>query len=437
MQNVLVIDKNKMPLMPCHPVRARELLRKGKAAVYKRFPFIIILREKSGSDVQGLELKLDPGSKITGIALVAECKQGRKVVWAGELNHRGQAIKNSLLSRRQIRSSRRNRKTRYRQPRFLNRTRPQGWIAPSLLSRVDNVFTWAKRLINFAPVSEIVVETVRFDTQLMQNPEISGVEYQQGELAGYEVREYLLEKWGRKCAYCRVENVPMEIEHIVPRVKGGSDRTSNLTLSCRPCNQAKGSRDIREFLGHDSKLLTGILARAKAPLKDAAAINSIRYATGDRLKEFGLKVSFSSGGRTKYNRTTQGYKKAHWLDAACVGETGESVHVLPGLQPLNISATGRGSRHMCRVDKYGFPRTSAKSQKVVEGFKTGDMVEALVHKGKKIGTYVGRVAVRTSGSFNIKTETITVQGISWKYCSLLQYADGYNYNIGGCVSSST
>ncbi len=435
MQNVLVIDKNKMPLMPCHPARARELLRKGKAAVYKRFPFTIILKEKSGSDVQDLELKFDPGSKTTGIALVAECQQGRKVVWAGELTHRGQAIRNNLLSRRQIRRSRRKRKTRYRQPRFQNRTRPQGWMAPSLRSRVDNVFTWAKRLINFAPVSGIVVETVRFDTQLMQNPEISGVEYQQGELAGYEAREYLLEKWGRTCAYCGTGNVPLEVEHIVPRVKGGSNRISNLTLSCKPCNQAKGSKDIQDFC--DPKRLINILARAKAPLKDAAAINSIRYATGGRLKEFGLQVFFWSGGRTKYNRMNQSYGKSHWLDAVCVGATGGRVHIPPGLQPLHVSATGRGSRQMCRVDTYGFPRTSAKSIRVVNGFKTGDLVKALVNKGKKLGTYVGRVSVRKSGSFNIKTEAGTIPGISWQHCSLLQRADGYNYYMGDSVSSST
>ena len=148
-------------------------------------------------------------------------------------------------------------------------------------------------------------------------------------------------------------------------------------------------------------------------------------------------VSFWSGGRTKFNRVTQGFKKSHWLDAACVGETGQNVHVPPRLQPLHISATGRGARQMCRVDKYGFPRTSAKTQKVFKGFKTGDLVKAMVNKGKKIGVYVGRVAVRKSGSFNIKTEAGTVQGISWKYCSLLQRTDGYNYNIGAGVSSST
>jgi hypothetical protein len=185
------------------------------------------------------------------------------------------------------------------------------------------------------------------------------------------------------------------------------------------------------------KRLINILARAKAPLKDAAAINSIRYATGGRLKEFGLQVSFWSGGRTKYNRTNQSYGKSHWLDAVCVGATGGSVHIPPGLQPLYVSAAGRGSRQMCRVDTYGFPRTSAKSRRVVNGFKTGDLVRALVNKGKKPGTYVGRVSVRKSGSFNIKTEAGTIQGISWKHCSLLQRADGYNYYRGDSVSSST
>lgn len=435
MQRVLVLDKNKRPLMPCHPARARELLKKGKAAVFQRFPFTIILKDRKGGETQSIELKVDPGSKTTGIALVADCKNGEKVLWAANLNHRGQKIRDALLSRKAIRRGRRNRKTRYRKPRFLNRTKPQGWLPPSLQSRVDNIFTWTKRLIRFSPISEIAVETVRFDTQAMQNPGINGVEYQQGELAGYEVREYLLEKWGRQCAYCGAKNVPLEVEHIVPKAKGGSNRVSNLAISCRNCNEAKGSLDIKEFLAHDPVRLKKILAQAKVPLKDAAAVNATRYATGNALKFFGLPVSFWSGGRTKFNRIKQGLSKDHWLDAVCVGATGEKVFVPQGITPLVISATGRGSRQMCRMDRFGFPRTSAKSQKTVKGFKTGDLVKAIVTKGKKAGTYVGRLAVRTSGSFNVKTLAGPVQGISWKYCYLLHSADGYNYNIGGGVSS--
>ncbi|HAO02349.1 MAG TPA: HNH endonuclease, partial [Halomonas sp.] len=105
-------------------------------------------------------------------------------------------------------------------------------LAPSLQHRVDTVMAWVNRLSKSAPITGISQELVRFDTQKLESPEISGVEYQQGTLLGYEVREYLLEKWGRKCAYCGTADTPLEIEHVVPRSRGGSNRVSNLTLSC-------------------------------------------------------------------------------------------------------------------------------------------------------------------------------------------------------------
>ena len=232
MQRVLVIDKNKKALMPCHPARARELLNAGKAAVYRRFPFTIILKEREGGDTQPVALKIDPGSKTTGLALVADFKSGKRVIWAAELTHRGQAIRDALLSRRQLRRFRRQRKTRYRAARFNNRRRVAGWLAPSLQSRVENIWTWAVRLAWKCPLASISQELVRFDMQLMENAEISGVEYQQGELQGYEVREYLLEKWGRKCAYCGVKDLPLEMEHITPKTRGGSNRVTNLSIAC-------------------------------------------------------------------------------------------------------------------------------------------------------------------------------------------------------------
>ncbi len=236
---------------------------------------------------------------------------------------------------------------------------------------------------------------MRFDTQLMENPEISGVEYQQGTLTGYETREYLLEKWGRKCAYCGAENVPLEVEHITPKARGGSNRISNLTLACRPCNQAKGKQTAVEF-GYPN-----IQAQAKQSLRDTAAVNVTRYAIGDALKSLGLPVGFWSGGRTKHNRIKQGYGKDHWLDAVCVGESGQCVRVPAGLEPLQIKATGRQSRQMCRVDRFGFPRTKPKKNRIVKGFQTGDIVKAIVPKGKKAGMHIGRIAVRTKGSFRV------------------------------------
>ena len=426
MQRVFVLDTNKKPLAPCRPGRARKLLNGGKAAVFRRYPFTIILkRAVEDASPSPLRLKIDPGSKKTGLAIVND--RSGEVVFAAELEHRGQKIKADLESRRATRRGRRNRKTRHRKPRFLNRVRPKGWLAPSLKSRVYNIETWVQKFRRLSNIQAISQELVRFDMQQMEKPEISGIEYQQGTLVGYEVREYLLEKWDRTCAYCGKKDVPLEIEHIKPKSKGGSNRISNLALACRACNQEKNNMPIEEFLKGKPELLKRIKSKAKASLKDAAAVNSTRWALFERLKATGLSIEVGSGGLTKFNRSKQQPQKMHWLDAACVGKTTPEKLIIKDVYPLQIKAMGLGSRQMCRVDKYGFPRTKAKGQKVVRGFQTGDMVTAIVTKGKKIGQYIGRVAVRTSGSFNIKTEDSTVQGISWKYCRKIHAVDGYTY----------
>lgn len=428
MQRVLVLDCNKKPLMPCHPARARELLTKKRAAVYRTYPFTIILKDRVGGETQPTELKFDPGSKITGIAIVTEFQKGKMITWAGELTHRGKRIRDLLLSRKMVRRNRRSRKTRYRAARFLNRTKPTGWLAPSLMSRVYNCLTWAKRLIKFIPISSIVVETVRFDMQKLVNPEINNLEYQKGTLAGFELKEYLLEKFDRKCVYCGKENVPLQIEHIHPKAKGGTNRVSNLTLACSDCNTAKGTKDIKDFLSTKPEVLKKILSQVQRPLKDAAVVNATRYKIGNVLKELGLPVSFWSGGRTKFNRVQQGLEKTHWLDAACVGETGRDIQIQTGLTPLLIKATGHGSRQMCRVDKCGFPRTKAKGAKVVHGFQTGDMVKAIVIKGKNIGTYVGKCIVRVTGRFSVTCNNIRYDSIDWKCFRHIHSVDSYSYS---------
>ena len=419
---IFVLDTNKKPLTPCKPSMARKLLTAGKAAVFRRFPFTIILKKRVTSTIESITLKLDPGSKTTGIALL----QGEKVIFGTELTHRGQTIKASLDSRRLLRRGRRSRHTRYRQARFLNRTRKKGWLAPSLQHRVETTLTWVNKLRRLAPISLIVQELVRFDIQQLENPEISGIEYQQGELQGYEVREYLLNKWNRKCAYCDAENVSLQVEHIHPKAKGGSNRISNLCLACEKCNLKKGTQDVQQFLAKKPDILKHIFAQAKRPLKDAAAVNSTRWALFSRLKKTGLPVLTGSGGMTKFNRTRLQLPKTHWLDAACVGQL-ESLSVLTS-KPLLIKATGHGTRQMCRTDKFGFPSRYVPRNKFVKGFQTGDIVKAVVTNGKKIGEYVGRVAVRTTGSFNISASEL-VQGISHKYCKIVHHKDGYSYSF--------
>jgi 5-methylcytosine-specific restriction endonuclease McrA len=423
LNHVFVLAADKQPLTPCSSARARLLLKAGKAAVLRQYPFTIILKGAPSDGVlQPIRFKTDPGSKTTGIALVHE-KNG-VVLWAGELTHRGQAIKASLDSRRALRRSRRNRKTRYRKARFLNRTKPQGWLAPSLQHRVLTIGTWFNRLRKLAPIASVSQELVRFDTQQMANPEISGVEYQQGELLGYEVREYLLEKFNRQCAYCDAKNVPLQVEHILARAKGGTNRVSNLTLACDPCNDAKGTLNIKVFLAKDPERLKKILARAAAPLKDAAAVNSTRWALFQMFKASGLPVEVGTGGRTKFNRTKQGLPKAHWIDAACVGESGAKLFI-EGIEPLLIKATGHGTRQMCGTDAFGFPIRHRSRTKKHFGFETGDIVRADVPKGKHKGVHLGRVTVRARAPFRLG-----LADIHPKHLQILQQHDGYSYQQG-------
>jgi 5-methylcytosine-specific restriction endonuclease McrA len=381
-----------------------------------------------------LKIKLDPGYKTTGIAIVND--QSGEVVFGAELSHRGHIITKALKGKREIRHSRRARHTRYRKTRFKNRkNKKKGWIAPSIESRVTNILTWVHRFRKLCPIQAISQELVKFDLQKMENPEISGIEYQQGTLQGYEIREYLLEKWERKCAYCEKENIPLQIEHIYPRAKGVNNRISNLTLACESCNQKKGTQSIETFLKNKPDTLKKLLDQVKKPLKDAAAVNITRWKLFERLKETGLPVEVGSGGLTKYNRTVRNLPKTHWIDAVNVGKSTPNVLLIKNIIPLLITANGYGNRQMCLMDKYGFPRTSPKGNKVVHGFQTGDIVKAVVTKGKKKGTYVGKVAIRSNGYFNITTSKMVIQGIKYTDCQIIHRVDGYSYQRGERYSS--
>jgi 5-methylcytosine-specific restriction endonuclease McrA len=409
---------------PIHPAQASRLMKEGKAAVFRMYPFTLIMKRVVDNIVTyPLSLRIDPGSKFTGISLV---NNQNEVVWGMELQHRGTAIKEALETRKGVRRARRARHTRYRQARFLNRKRPKGWLAPSLMHRVLTIKTWVKRLIKFSPVAEIRQELVRFDLQQLENPEISGVEYQQGTLCGYDVREYLLNKWDRKCTYCSIENVPLQVEHIHPKAKGGSNRISNLCLACEKCNQKKGTQDAKVFLAKKPELLKKIELQAKRPLKDAAAVNSTRWKLFEVLKETNLPVLTGSGGLTKFNRTRLELPKAHWIDAACVGVV-DALKFLTA-KVLSVKATGHGCRRMCNINKFGFPCTEPK-----QAFKhilTGDMVRATLRKDRKnvmAGTYAVRVKAPTEKGCEVVINGFRIQFSNMKDIKIIHHSDGFSY----------
>mgnify|MGYP001795701992 CR=1 FL=1 len=279
---VFVVDTNRQQLNPVTPKQARRLLEKGKAAVFRMYPFTLILKTVIDNPIiRPLALKIDPGSKFTGIALL----DGENVIWAAELEHRGYQIKDA-------------------------------------------------------------------------------------------------------------------------------------------CNQKKGNKPVEEFLKKKPELLKKIKSKAKKTLHDAAAVNATRNKLVKVLSG-SLPTRTATGAQTKYNRIRLNLDKKHWIDAACVGDI-DNLKLLTN-QPLKIKCNGHGTRQMCRTDKYCFPSRYVPRFKFVKGFQTGDIVKAVVTSGKKIGEYMGRIATRSTGSFNISTREKIVQGISYKYCKTVHKKDGYSY----------
>ena len=199
-------------------------------------------------------------------------------------------------------------------------------------------------------------------------------------------------------------------------------------LACKPCNVKKGKMSIDDFLADKPEKLKAIKAKMKKGLKDAAAVNTTRLALVKALEELELPVTTSNGVITSFNRRNQGYPKDHWIDAACVGNDGSKVVLDATIKPLVIKVVGHGNRQMCRVDKYGFPRTKTKASKRIEGFQTGDLVRLSNPKGKYAGEYISRLtSIRARGYFTIKANEAIIDNHS-KHFKLLQRGDGYAYS---------
>ena len=269
-----------------------------------------------------------------------------------------------------------------------------------------------------------MIENVSFDVaQMSSDNYLIGPEYQQGNLYNKNLREFIFSKTKGRCSYCGAQAT--EIDHIISKSKGSSNSTYNLTPACRSCNEKKSNLSLKEF----GKLMNkdySNLEPKKLP-KDAAIVQSARNYMVKEITKLIPDTTTYEAWVTKYNRNQLGLPKQHYYDALSVGEIPTKFNFLTD-KVLQISAKGRGSRQMCSVDRFGFPRTSAKVSKSVKGFQTGDIVKAIVPSGLKQGEYLGRIAVRSSGRFDIKANKETIQGIGYRYCHIIQRSDGYLYN---------
>ena len=362
-------------------------LRKGLARVVSREPLTIRLRFETTGYRQPATVGIDTGAQTVGIAALTN----GEVVLQAEVRLRTD-IKGKLDQRRQYRRARRSRKTRYRPARFANRRRPEGWLAPSLHSKAAATVKAVQWVTTLLPVHQVMVEVGSFDTQRMQSPEITGIIYQQGELYGYLVREYVLTKWKRQCSYCRRTGVPLQLEHVVPKARGGSDRVSNLALACESCNQKKGAQTAAEF-GFPQ-----VQAQAKVPLKDAAHVSSIKTRVIHDLQAiFGEKqVCLTYGYETKFKRVqVLDLPKSHANDAVAIAcEIGEVVKPVETVYHLRCLARGQYQR-------FNGPHSEHKcwAPRKVRGFKLYELVKV---KGQ-VGYIAGR---REKGAFVVKDEAL-------------------------------
>lgn len=231
MQQVYVIHKNGKPLMPCHPARARILLKRKHAKVVKMIPFTIQLTKDSGENVQQVTLGIDPGESV-GISVVSK----KKVLYE-EVSKMRTDVTQLITHRREMRRTRRFRKTRYRKARFNNRkTQIEGWIAPTLRQKLETYESTIDRLCKILPISKCIFEYTSFDIQKLENPNIQDEQYQHGQMEGFEnVKTFVKWRDGYTCQHCRKKNVKLHVHHVKFRSDGGSDRPDNLITLCEQC----------------------------------------------------------------------------------------------------------------------------------------------------------------------------------------------------------
>lgn len=466
---VIALDKYKRPLGFLTERRCRKLMEQKRAVTYRMFPMVVIVKDvdsRTLGELPAYRIKIDPGAKYTGIAIVRD--DTSEFMFGMQVEHRAQAVKAGLDTRRACRRNRRSRETGYRKAKWGNKCtgnngknhdspREEGWLPPSVKSAADNILTWAERLSRWINIKNCSFEAVRFDTQKMEDPEIEGTNYQHGTLFGYEIKEYLLDVFGHECQYCGGKSGDpfLEWEHIHPRSRGGSDSIKNATLACSSCNRDKGNHTLPEWkkiisarlpkergakkeLDEERLKLIQNVIDGKAPhkgLRYAIWVSSARKYTEKALFQKFEEVECSSGGRTKYNRTELDYPKEHHYDALCVGNVPEKGFAdRTHGYCLYAKAMGRGNRLRGQINKCGVIICKYKNNhKDIKGFMTGDIVAVDIpqrekHPLKYEGHHIGRVMVRASGNFDIRTTDGERIGANVSYCRLIQKNDGYEYH---------
>ena len=402
--------------MPCKHQKARKLLKNGKAKVIKREPFTIQFLYGSSGYRQHITLGVDAGSKHIGLSATTS----KKELFTGEVKLRTDIV-DLLSTRRQFRRSRRNRRTRYRESRFLNRSKNKGWLAPSIENKIQCHLSIVAKLHKILPIYKVVAETASFDIHKIKNPNIHGKEYQEGEQLDFcNVREYVLFRDEHKCQCCKGKSKDkvLNVHHIESRKTGGNAPNNLITL-CETCHKGYHNGTVK---------LPKTIKRGMS-FRDSSFMGIMRWSFYNKLKELYSNVSMTFGYITKNTRIEAGLPKEHYVDARCI--SGNAL-----AKPLGIcyfiQKVRRNNRqiHKVKILKGGI-RKNNQAPFVVKGFRLFDRV---LYNNKQYYIF-GR---RSSGAFDIRTlngEKVNKGSINCKYLRLINFRKTWLIERRSVVSS--
>ena len=406
MQVVYVLNKDGLPLMPTHKLgKVRHLLKDGKAKVIKRSPFTIKLNYNCDNYIQPITLGVDAGSKHIGLSASTK----KEELYCSDVELRDDVVE-LLSTRRQNRRTRRNH-LRYRPARFDNRKKEDSWLAPSIRQKIDSHLKVIEEVHKILPISQTIVEVASFDTHLLkallEGKTISGIDYQQGEMTGYNTREYVLYRDNHTCQHChgKSKDKVLEVHHLETRKTGGN-APSNLITLCKTC--------------HNKYHKGEIILKQKRGVKydDASFMGIMRWDLFNKLKETYPNVSLTYGYITKNNRIKHGLAKEHYNDAYCIANNFKA-------NPLDTVIYQKKVRcHNRQIHKANFLKSGIKKLNqapyIVKDFRLFDKVR---YQDEDCFIF-GR---RSSGYFDIRKldGTIIHRSASYKKLELLETRKNY------------
>lgn len=400
-------------LMPTTPQKARKLLKENKAKIIDYQPFTIQLLLATGEARQEVSIGVDSGAKAVGIAITSK----EKVLCKGTIELRT-GVKELLTTRRSYRRGRRYRKTRYRKPRFLNRTRPEGWLPPSIQSRVDNQIFWVKKFASLVPEPKIIVEVGKFDVQKILNPDIEGKEYQQGKTYGFwNDRYYIFARDNYTCVICKGKSKDrvLQTHHIIQQKDGGTDRVDNLVTVCSTCHEKyHQGKNKHKF-------------KKPKQYKETAFMNILRRQIFQRIN---CKITY--GNITIVDRKELGLEKSHSNDAVAISGIKEIRQDTEGEFLLKQFRKKKRSLHEAiprqgRKEPNRTAKRNNKNTKSSRGFFLNDKVRVFGRVGFISGFTNGGAYVKDIEGNYITIPNKSYKQVSFKYLEFVCHNNNWQF----------